>query len=82
MRLALHIARLGTSSYTIAYTATHEGLLRFTASTVMVPLRDDGSGSRPLTPGERGYLEGFLQRPDPAVPTVGVGEGAERADGT
>ena len=76
LRFAMHVSRLGTRSYTLAYAATQEDVLRFTASTVMVPLEDGGTGSRALTPGERSYLEQYRQDPGRGVSSDAAASGA------
>lgn len=61
LSMAMHVTRIGTSSYTLSYRAIQDSETRSTGSTVIVPRECDEGGSRPVTARERDYLSRFLR---------------------
>lgn len=62
-QVAMHVTRLGTRSYTVAYRLSQNGVVAVIASTVLVTL-DESGATRPVTPAEAGYLQPFLVASD------------------
>ncbi len=48
VRIAVELARLGTTSFTLEFTLTVQGEVRVTSRTVYVVVGTDGSGKRPV----------------------------------
>ena len=61
----ISVVRIGTKSYTLSYVARQNGHTVVDASTIMVPLSEEGGLPRGLTNPERIYLARFQ---DEAIP--------------
>ncbi|MGO4382662.1 acyl-CoA thioesterase [Specibacter sp. RAF43] len=59
VQIAMHVTRIGTKSYTVAYRVSQNSVEAVVASTILVTL--DASGTaRFVTPAEADYLRPFL----------------------
>lgn len=64
LTVSMHVERIGTGSYTIAYRGHQDGESAFEATTVLVPTID--GSPRKVSEAERAYLTEFLAQPQPA----------------